>query len=380
MFGLFNGWLITRFRIQPIIATLVLFIAGRGIAQVLTNGNLQVFKTPEFQFIGLGRVLGIPFQVWIMAVIVIVAAWMLQQHRVRPAGAGDRRQRGGRPALGRAGRPRQARWSTASAGCCSGIAGLIVIAINSSSDANLVGLGMELDAIAAVAVGGTLLTGGRATVIGTLLGALIIQLVRYTLLANGVPDAAALVVKAADHRAGRLAAAPGAGMNAPSPMASVYSALASQGVLVALVLLILFGWLRYDYFLGSFNVLSVLRYNSMFALIALGMCFVIMTGGIDLSVGSTAAMASVVSALLSPYGLVPGLLGGVAAGCRGRHRQRPDRDAAGHPALHRHAGDHARRQRHRPAARRQPVGLGLLRHRLHRARPGRPAWASRSRR
>ena len=103
-------------------------------------------------------------------------------------------------------------------------------------------------------------------------------------------------------------------MNVPSPMAKVCSALASQGVLVALVLLILFGWARYDYFLGSFNVLSVLRYNSMFALIALGMCFVIMTGGIDLSVGSTAAMASVVSALLSPYGLVPGLLGGVAAG------------------------------------------------------------------
>ena len=58
-----------------------------------------------------------------------------------------------------------------------------------AADANLVGLGMELDAIAAVAVGGTLLTGGRATVVGTLLGALIIQLVRYTLLANGVPDA-----------------------------------------------------------------------------------------------------------------------------------------------------------------------------------------------
>jgi galactofuranose transport system permease protein len=72
-----------------------------------------------------------------------------------------------------------------------------VIAINSASDANLVGLGMELDAIAAVAVGGTLLAGGQASVSGTVLGALIIQLVRYTLLANGVPDAAALVVKAA---------------------------------------------------------------------------------------------------------------------------------------------------------------------------------------
>lgn len=103
-------------------------------------------------------------------------------------------------------------------------------------------------------------------------------------------------------------------MTTTSPMARIYSHVARQGVLVALLLLILFGWMRYDYFLGSFNVLSVLRYNSMFALIALGMCFVIMTGGIDLSVGSTAAMTSVVAALLSPYGAVPGLLGGVGAG------------------------------------------------------------------
>jgi galactofuranose transport system permease protein len=86
------------------------------------------------------------------------------------------------------------------------------------------------------------------------------------------------------------------------------------GVLLALVALILFGWLRYDNFLGAFNILSVLRYNSMFALIALGMCFVIMTGGIDLSVGSTAALGSVAAALLSPYGLLPGLIGGVGAG------------------------------------------------------------------
>ena len=76
----------------------------------------------------------------------------------------------------------------------------------------------------------------------------------------------------------------------------------------------MFGWARYDNFLGSFNILSVLRYNSMFALVALGMCYVIMTGGIDLSVGSTAALGSVVAALASPYGLVPGLLAGVTAG------------------------------------------------------------------
>ena len=194
-FGLFNGWLINRFSIQPIIATLVLFIAGRGIAQVSTNGDLQVFKVPEFQAIAIGRVLGVPFQVWIMVVVVIVAAFVL------------RRTVFGRQVLAVGGNEEAARLSGvpvkrvklivyAVSGFCSGIAGLIVIAMNSAADANLIGLGMELDAIAAVAVGGTLLTGGRATILGTLLGALIIQLVRYPLLANGVPDAAALVVKA----------------------------------------------------------------------------------------------------------------------------------------------------------------------------------------
>lgn len=86
------------------------------------------------------------------------------------------------------------------------------------------------------------------------------------------------------------------------------------GVVVALILLIAFGAWRYDNFLGQFNILSFLRYNSMFALVALGMAFVIMTGGIDLSVGAVAALGSVVAALASPYGLVPGLLAGMAAG------------------------------------------------------------------
>lgn len=92
------------------------------------------------------------------------------------------------------------------------------------------------------------------------------------------------------------------------------SRLSRYGVFAALAFIIIFGWLRYDNFLGLFNVMSVLRYNSMFALIALGMCFVIMTGGIDLSVGSTAALGSVVAAFASPYGVVSGLLAGVGAG------------------------------------------------------------------
>jgi galactofuranose transport system ATP-binding protein len=195
-FGWFNGWLITRFRIQPIVATLILFIAGRGIAQVSTNGNLQAFTVPAFQVIGLGRPFGIPVQALIMFVIVAVAGWMIRFTIF------------GRELLATGGNEEAARLAGVRvtsikrlvymmSGLCAGVAGLIVIAINSSSDANLVGLGMELDAIAAVAVGGTPFTGGRASVLGTLIGALIIQLVRYTLLANGIPDAAALVVKAA---------------------------------------------------------------------------------------------------------------------------------------------------------------------------------------
>ena len=195
LFGMFNGWLITRFGIQPIIATLVLFIAGRGIAQVSTNGNLQVFKQAEFQWIALGKIFGVPFQVYLMVAIVALAAWMLRKtvfgRQILAIGGNERAARlSGIPVA------RVKRLVYGLSGICAGIAGLIFVAINSAADANLIGLGMELDAIAAVVVGGTLLTGGRATVVGTLLGALVIQLVRYTLLANGVPDAVALIVKA----------------------------------------------------------------------------------------------------------------------------------------------------------------------------------------
>ncbi len=185
--GWLNGFVITRYRIQPIVATLVLFIAGRGIAQVMTNGNLQVFSAPGFEFLGRGRVLGIPFQAVLMMAVVVGAAYALRRTLL------------GRQILAVGGNARVARVRRlvyVVSGLCAGIAGLVTIAINSASDANLVGGGMELDAIAAVAVGGTLLSGGRATIWGTLVGALIIQLVRTTLIANGVPDAAALLVKA----------------------------------------------------------------------------------------------------------------------------------------------------------------------------------------
>jgi ribose/xylose/arabinose/galactoside ABC-type transport system permease subunit len=92
------------------------------------------------------------------------------------------------------------------------------------------------------------------------------------------------------------------------------SAIASFSVTVALAALILFGFMRYDNFLSLYNVTSVLRYNAMFALVSLGMCFVVMSGGIDLSVGAVAALGSVAAALASPHGAFAGLAAGVGVG------------------------------------------------------------------
>ncbi len=196
LFGLFNGVLVATFRIQPIIATLVLFIAGRGIAQVITNGSIQTFRNPDFQYIGLGRPFGIPFQAYLVLAVVAVAAWV-----VRSTTFGRYLfATGGNEAAARLAGVPVARIKVAVyviSGVLAGLAGLIVISINSSSDANLVGMDMELNAIAAVAVGGTPLTGGRANVVGTLIGALILQLIRTTLLSHNIEDAVARVVTAA---------------------------------------------------------------------------------------------------------------------------------------------------------------------------------------
>jgi ribose/xylose/arabinose/galactoside ABC-type transport system permease subunit len=92
------------------------------------------------------------------------------------------------------------------------------------------------------------------------------------------------------------------------------SAIASFSVTFALAALVLFGIVRYDNFVSIYNVTSLLRYNSMFALVSLGMCFVVMSGGIDLSVGAVAALGSVAAALASPHGAFAGLAAGVSVG------------------------------------------------------------------
>lgn len=193
--GLFNGIMVAKLNVQPIIATLILFISGRGIAQVLTNGNLQTFTNPHFSYLGTGKVLGLPFQGWLAIGIAIFLYFIISRttfgRYVLAIGGNERAAQlsGGPVALVKIG-------VYMVCGALAGLAGLIVVAINSASDAARNGSLMELDAIAAAVVGGALLQGGRAPIFGAILGAVIIQLVKYTLLANGVQDEVALIAKA----------------------------------------------------------------------------------------------------------------------------------------------------------------------------------------
>jgi galactofuranose transport system permease protein len=193
--GLFNGTLVARFHIQPIIATLILFIAGRGIAQVLTNGAGQNFSNPAFEWIGKGRILGLPFQAYVMVILVIVFTLVIRyttfgRHILATGGNESAARLAGVPVA------RTKLLTYVIAGLLAGLAGLIVVALNSESDPGTVGVNVELNAIAAVAVGGTPLIGGQAKVVGTLVGALIIQLIYTALVGNNVPDAVALVINA----------------------------------------------------------------------------------------------------------------------------------------------------------------------------------------
>lgn len=196
MCGLFNGVLISLWGVQPIIATLILFISGRGIAQLMTNGNLQTFNNPSFSWLGTGRILGLPAQGWIALALALCLAWVV------------RRTIYGRYLLAVGGNERAAVLAGVPvvpvkivtyviASTLAGLAGLIVVAINSASDAARIGQLMELDAIAAAVVGGAALSGGRAPILGALLGATFIQLMGYTLIANGMSDEKTLIVTAA---------------------------------------------------------------------------------------------------------------------------------------------------------------------------------------
>lgn len=194
--GLFNGWLVVSFDIQPIISTLILYIAGRGIAQVLTNGATQSFANPAFEWLGAGSILGLPVQAYVMAIIVTIFALVMQKtafgRYIQAIGGNEEASRlAGIPVK----RVKLAVYSICAV--LAALAGLIIVSLNAEADPSSVGLGAELSAIAAVAIGGTPLTGGETRVVGTLFGSLIVQLIFTILVGNNVPDPVAQVVNAA---------------------------------------------------------------------------------------------------------------------------------------------------------------------------------------
>jgi ribose/xylose/arabinose/galactoside ABC-type transport system permease subunit len=195
--GALNGALISGFRIQPIIVTLALLISGRGIAQVLSNGGQLIpFSDATFEYLGRGVVAGVPVQVVVMAIAVALAIFAMRATSFgRYVLAVGGNEAAARLAGVRVHRTKVAVYALS--GLLAGVAGLIETARLGASDAQKVGLNIELDAIAATVVGGTALTGGRATVPGTLVGALIMQVITTSFNMRGYSFAWGLVIKAA---------------------------------------------------------------------------------------------------------------------------------------------------------------------------------------
>ena len=192
--GMWNGALVAWVGMQPIIATLILLGAGRGVAQLITHGQIVTIYYSPYYAIGNGFLLGLPFSLFIVAAVALVLGLltrktalglMIEAIGINPVAS---RQAGVR-----------ARGITfavyAVCGLCAGIAGLIVSSNVKSADGNNAGLLFELDAILAVVLGGTSLDGGRFSLLGSVLGALIIQTLTTTIYAVGVAPEVTLVVK-----------------------------------------------------------------------------------------------------------------------------------------------------------------------------------------
>src|SRR5512146_142264 len=193
--GLWNGLLVSRAKIQPMVATLILMVAGRGIAQLITNGQIMtIYYTPYFWF-GNGFILGLPVSIYIVAVVFLVA-WVL----VRKTSIGLFIESVGVNA-------KSTYYSGISekniklfvytfCGFCAAIAGLILSSYVHSADGNNNGLNYELDAILSVVIGGTLMSGGRFSLFASVIGALIIWTFTITMYTFGVPANALLAGRA----------------------------------------------------------------------------------------------------------------------------------------------------------------------------------------
>lgn len=196
LFGLWNGFLVSVLGIQPIVATLVLMLAGRGIALLITGGFITTVNSTPYQFIANGHVVGLPVEFFFSVVAVAVIALIMR----RTALGVLTESVGINPEASRlAGvRSRGIVWGMyAVSGVLAGIAGLLYSSNIMAADANAAGRNIELDAILAVVLGGTSLAGGKFSLAGTVIGVFIIQTLTATITFLGVPPAVTPVFKAA---------------------------------------------------------------------------------------------------------------------------------------------------------------------------------------
>jgi simple sugar transport system permease protein len=193
--GAFNGAMVTGVGLQPIVATLVVLVAGRGIAQALTNDQKVRFEAPAFEFLGNGSLLGLPVPIFIAAGAALVAAVALRKTvlglYIEAIGGSARAAR-------LAGLPVHSVRMLVYTFCamCAGLAGLIATAKIKQADVANCGLYLELDAILAVVIGGTSFAGGRPYLAGALSGAVIMRTLTMMLLMHNIPTEQTLIVKA----------------------------------------------------------------------------------------------------------------------------------------------------------------------------------------
>lgn len=195
IFGAFNGILIGVFEFQPIVASLILMISGRGIAQQFNNGVVISFYGNKFSAIGTYRIGGvIPIQMIFIAVVVLAAAFIVKKTNfgLYVQAIGDNKTASALMGL---------KTTAVLIGIyvlCAFLAGFAASLETlrmCSADPNNIGVNVELDCIAAVAIGGTSMSGGRAVIWGTLVGALVMQLITTMVNMNNIFYAYALVIK-----------------------------------------------------------------------------------------------------------------------------------------------------------------------------------------
>jgi ribose/xylose/arabinose/galactoside ABC-type transport system permease subunit len=194
--GMLNGFLVAYVGMQPIVATLALFVGGRGFAQVLVNGQLQTISDPAFLALWRATVFGIPMPVVVAAVVAVLVGLLV--HRTT-FGRYVLAVGGNRTASYLSGHPVRVVLVAvyALSGLLAGIAGTLATARLAAGDPATIGLLIELDAIAAVVIGGTPLSGGRMNVGGTVAGALLMLVISATFVMNNINPIYAQVLKAA---------------------------------------------------------------------------------------------------------------------------------------------------------------------------------------